>query len=42
MALDTCIQRSATVHIFALEHSREEGVSVLSIENRLQEVRVVM
>jgi len=42
MALDTCIQCSATVHIFALKHSREEEVGVLSIENRLQEVRVVM
>jgi len=42
MALDNCVQRSATVHVFAPKHSREEEVGVLSIENRLQEVRVVM
>ena len=42
MALDTCIQRSATVHIFTPKHSREEKVGVPSIENRLQEVRFVV
>jgi len=42
MALDNSLQRSATVHIFTLKHSREKEVGVPSIENRLQEVRVVV
>jgi len=42
MALDTCIQRSATVHVFALKHSREQEVGVPSIENQLQEVCFVV
>jgi len=42
MALDNCVQRSATVHVFALTHSREEEIGVPSIENRLQEVHVVV
>jgi len=42
MTLDNCVQRSATVHVFAPKHSREEALGVPSIENRLQEVRVVM
>jgi len=32
-ALDTCVQLSAIVHIFAPKHSHEEVVSVPFIEN---------
>ena len=32
-ALDTCVQRSAIVHIFAPKHSHEEVVGVPFIEN---------